>query len=297
LLARALVAAVAVCAWLTSIALPALADGHGHPPVTVGGDYHSGTVTTVVVAPGNDRRPRNDGSRSITSSSSVVTCRWIENSAYVEDTYLNLLDWGKPGGHWYDIKCSDDAVYRSIYVPPAANNVPPAVVVAGTLAQQAVNRLQLPIPALHVNPSGQALVGLPEWFWVDARQWKPLRQRTQAGPVWARVTATPVSTSWDPGEGSPAVSCPGPGTPYDPARPASAQRSDCTFTYTRSSAGQPQTGPHPNDRYFTATVTMTWSVSWVGAGGLSGTLPAITRSASFPIAVAEREAVVTAGSG
>jgi hypothetical protein len=45
------------------------------------------------------------------------------------------------------------------------------------------------------------------------------------------------------------------------------------------------------------TVTTTWSVSWVGSGGAAGTLPVISRSRTFPLRVAERQAVVTGGSG
>ena len=46
---------------------------------------------------------------------------------------------------------------------------------------------------------------LATWWWVDPAAWQPLRQRTQAGPVWAEVTATPVSTTWDAGDGSAVV--------------------------------------------------------------------------------------------
>ena len=41
-----------------------------------------------------------------------------------------------------------------------------------------------------------------------------LQQRTQAGPVWAVVTAEPTSTTWDPGDGSVPFTCAGPGTAY-----------------------------------------------------------------------------------
>ena len=299
MLARVVVLPLLVAGTLVT-APPARADGNGqgnNGPVTVGGDYHSGTVTTVVTAPGSSptSEPSNVGPSQ--ASTDGVTCTWTENSAHLEEIYVNWLGWGDTGGHWYDVKCSDGNVYLSLYVPPAANNVPPPVVLAGSLARRAVNELQLPLPDVHVNPVGEALVGLPEWFWVDASQWRGLSQRTQAGPVWARVTATPTSTSWDPGDGSPVVTCSGPGTPYDKSEPASAQSSDCTYTYTRSSASQPQTGPGANDRYFTVTVTTTWSVTWVGAGGMSGTLPVISRSRSFPLRVAERQSVVTGGSG
>lgn len=278
----------------------ALADTSPSPapgPVQVEGDNQGGYVTTTVTAPGQ-QSGHPDGPGSVeTSDESSVSCTWTENSGHLEDEYTEWLGWGEPGGHWYDVKCSDGSLYLSVYVPPAANNVPPPVVLAGSLARRAVNELHLPLPDVHVNPLGEALVGLPEWFWVDPSAWKSLSQRTQAGPVWARVTATPTSTTWDPGDGSPVVSCAGPGTPYDRTRSAASQSSDCTYTYSHSSADQPQSGSAANDRFFTVTVTTTWSVSWVGSGGTSGTLPVISRSRSFPLRVAERQAVVTGGSG
>lgn len=164
------------------------------------------------------------------------------------------------------------------------------------LAQRAESLLLLPAPAARHNPS-EALTGLATWWWVDPAQWRTLSQRTAAGPVWAQVTARPVSSTWDAGDGTAPLTCAGPGTSYSPNEPASAQSSDCTHTYTRSSAGQPQTGPEPNDRYFTVSVTVRWAVSWVGAGGTAGSLPPIGRRYSFPLRVAERETVMTSGSG
>jgi hypothetical protein len=275
------------------------ADGGGGPggTVTVGGDNRGGFVSTTVTAPGQRSNRATETAARTSSSGNQVTCKWIENSTHLENEYLHWLGWGKPGGHWYDVKCSDGSVFLSMYVPPAPNNVPPDVVLAGALAQRAVNRLPLPVPEVQLNPRGQALVNLPEWFWVPRAAWSSLSQRTQAGPVWARVSARPTSLSWDPGDGSPAVTCAGPGTPYDPTVSASAQSTRCSYTYTHSSAGQPQSGPSPNDRFFTVTVTATWSVTWVGSGGASGQLPVISRSRSFPLSVAERQAVVTGGSG
>jgi hypothetical protein len=106
------------------------------------------------------------------------------------------------------------------------------------------------------------------------------------------VTATPIDTYWESGSAdAPNVTCDGPGTPYDTSRPASEQHTDCYTVYSRSSADQPQRGPSPNDRYFIAAVTVTWRVSWVGAGGSTGSLPTIRRRTTFPIAVGEVQTV------
>jgi hypothetical protein len=201
------------------------------------------------------------------------------------------------GTWWAEFCPGRDEVGLPVFVPAEGQGAVRVTETPGTVARRAVKQLKLPVPKVGLDPRGQALVGLAEWFWIPRAQWRSLRQRTAAGGVWARVTARPVGTSWDPGDGSPAVTCAGPGTAYDVSLPASAQSTDCSYTYTTSSVGQPQTGSNPNDRFFTVTVTTTWKVSWVGAGGTAGTLPAMTRTTKFRLPVAQRETVVTGGSG
>jgi hypothetical protein len=266
-------------------------------PVIVTGDNQGGSVTTDVTAPGaSGTAGAPVGDTSPANARSAITCTWTQLSDFAEGLFFALGS-GAAGGHYYDVRCSDGSLSLAVYVPPSAPNVPPEVVVAGTLAQQATNRLPLPAPGAQHNPSSDALVGLATWWWVDPLQWRPLQQRTQAGPVWAQVTARPVRSVWDAGDGSDPVVCAGPGQPYDRQRPAREQSSDCTYTYLRSSASQPQRGPDPNDRFFTVTVTVYWQVSWVGSGGTGGALPEIARSSSFPLRVVERQTVVTDGSG
>ncbi|WP_344957709.1 hypothetical protein [Actinomadura miaoliensis] len=125
-------------------------------------------------------------------------------------------------------------------------------------------------------------MGLPQWFWVT--NWKPLTDRVQAGGVWAEVTARPTSLTINPGSGLPAVKCDGPGEAYDSGRSAEAQRSDCSYTYQRSSAGLPGSA-------YQVTVTVTWGGTWRGSDGAGGALPALTRSTAFPVRIAEGQAV------
>ena len=81
------------------------------------------------------------------------------------------------------------------------------------------------------------------------------------------------------------VSCAGPGTPYDPAVGADDQQSDCTYTYRRSSAGQPGGA-------FTMRVTTTWAVSWTVAGAPGGgSLGTAQRTTTSAVRVAEIQAV------
>lgn len=265
-------------------------------PIVVGGDKFGGYVDTTITVPAEPASPtKTDGSKS-GSGNDGITCSWTEESEYSQ----SLWDWlgaGEPGGRWYDVRCSDGSTYIGVYVPPSSGSVPPAVVLAGSLARSVSSRLQLPTPTVGRSPAGWALVGLPTWLWVEPGSWRVLRQRTTAGPVWAEVVATPVATTWDPGDGSAPFTCGGPGTVYDRSRPESVQSTDCSYTYRRSSAGQPQTGPDDNDRFFTVTVTTSWQVTWTGTAGSGGTLPVLTRTSSFPLAVAQRQTVVTGGSG
>jgi hypothetical protein len=275
---------------------PSWADDGGGVTVTPG----PGSVDTTVNAPG---QPGGTTTQPISTSSGGVTCKWtlddVDNTVMLQgaDPSSEAAKLARDGGLYYNISCSDGSYYPGVFVPGNSPNGNGPLPTPASLAQQAVNRLPLPLPVARHNPSGDALVNLATWWWIDPQQWKALTQRTAAGPVWARVRATPVRTVWDPGDGSDAVSCRGAGTPYDTGKSAGSQSTDCSSTYRRSSAGQPQTGAEPNDRFFTVTVTVYWRVSWIGAGGAQGVLPQMARTTRFPLRVAERQTVVTGGSG
>ncbi|WP_158566869.1 hypothetical protein [Actinomadura craniellae] len=157
-----------------------------------------------------------------------------------------------------------------------------AAVSPAELAMTKWERLPIPDPVVRTAPprGTDGLVGLPHWFWVV--NWHPLTDRARAGRVWTDVTARPQSMTIDPGTGRRAFRCSGPGTAYDPLRPAVLQRTNCSHTFPRSSAGRPG-GAHR------VRVTVVWSGTWVGSDGTRGTLPPLTRSTSFPVRVAEAQ--------
>lgn len=175
------------------------------------------------------------------------------------------------------------ALTRNAAVAPARQPQAPTVTPA-QLAQRQWRQLPIPAPEVRTAPprGSDGLVGLAEWFWVT--NWSTQSARAQAGGVWAEVSAEPTNLTIHPGRGLASVTCNGPGTPYDPRVPATAQRSDCTYTYARSSAGLPRSA-------YTATVTVTWGGTWSGSGGEGGTLPELTRSTSIPIRIAEGQAL------
>ena len=284
---RAVVFAVALT-FATAVASAARADDKPPPPsIQITGDYLDGQLTTSVASSGRE----GTSSQVVSTSSTADSCTWMQMFTWQR---LPLPPESVVHGTYWIRYCNNQG-YDGIpvLVPDSAINNPGAVVTPGLVAQKALNELQLPTPEAAHNPAGDATTNLAVWFWIPQPQWRSLSQTTRAGNVWARVTATPVSTSWDAGDGSAPVVCRGPGTPYDRSRPADQQSSDCTHTYTRSSVSQPQTGSDPNDRFFTVRVSVVWRVTWVGVAGAAGQLPDLTRVASFQLRVDDREAVVT----
>ena len=281
---------VANAAALLALGPTAVALADGHPdPVAVTGDNKDGVVTTQVTTPGaaGDRGPAS------ASNVSADSCQWMQ---VFEFERLPLPPPGVAHGTWWEQYCNGNG-WRGIPILVPNSSEQSAAVTVATLAQREVNQLPLPTPEVRRNPSGDAVVNLATWWWIDPGQWRQLTQRTQVGPVWAQVSARPVKSVWDAGDGTPPLTCQGGGTPYDTSKSAEAQSTNCSHTYTESSAGQPQTGPDPNDRFFTVTVTVYWQVSFVGAGGAGGSLPVMTRTTRFPLRVVERQTVMTGGSG
>lgn len=162
---------------------------------------------------------------------------------------------------------------------PAAPAVSP-----GQLALRAWREMPIPAPEVATAPprGSAGLVGLAQWFWVT--NWGARHDRVQVGGVWAEVTARPKRLAISPGVGQRELGCAGPGAVYDRARPALSQRSDCSHTYTRSSAGLPGSA-------YLVRVVMTWGGTWTGSGGAGGSLPGLSRSTTFRLRVAEVQAV------
>lgn len=157
------------------------------------------------------------------------------------------------------------------------------------LLQQALSELQIPTlqPGTAPPRGKDGLVGLPEWFWVPSGEWHPLSVTVSAGPVRATATAAPIALSFQPGGGLSGVSCPGPGTAYNPATSVARQRTRCSYIYRQPSSGQPGNA-------YQASVVITWRVWWTGSGGAGGLLNAgLPVPFSFALQVAQGEALVS----
>lgn len=188
---------------------------------------------------------------------------------------------GEGPGAWFRKICSTADGPSSatlVWIPRPAD--------PGQLAKQALDRVPLPQPAMQMNPSagGGALTNVETWLWIDPSQWQPVRASASAGGVTVTTTATPERVVFEMGNGD-TVTCGGPGTPYDPGRPAAGQSTDCSYTYRRSSAHQPGGRYLVTSRVF---YRVGWSASGIAAGGALGP---VSQTSSVRLRVAEIQAL------
>jgi hypothetical protein len=190
-----------------------------------------------------------------------------------------------PGG-WYDRVCYDanGAITQWSANWPVWLATPPPVVAPAVLARQAESMLTLPSVGIRVNPSGDQLVQLPTWLSLDPASWRPQSATAAVPGVSVTATATPIQAVWSMGDGG-SVVCHGPGRAWTPGTDPMAVSPDCGYKYNRSSAGAPGGA-------FTVSVTISWQVTWAGAGQ-AGTIPGLTTAGAVQVRVAESQTVIT----
>jgi hypothetical protein len=284
-LAAAAAALLLAVALLAAAVAPAAAGGSGgcNP-------YVNGTIVPVPCSSGSGSGGSGGGGGSSGHGGPVAINNTCTTTPLDKAQAQNLgLSWPPPKGQeWALMDClggktgpGPQAVL--VNIATGAPEVTPQ-----QLLDTALGELQIPYFGPHTAPprGHDALVGLPEWFWIPAGDWKSRSVTVTAGPVWATATATPVGLTFEPGGGLGAVSCAGPGTPYNRAKAASAQHTACSYTYQQPSAGQPGNA-------YQASVTVTWRVSWTGSGGAGGVLDAgLAVPVAFVLPVAQGEALV-----
>jgi hypothetical protein len=277
----ALVIAVSVLSAASLLAVPCRAAQAGTVGGNGSGDCFPVDYTWICVYNGD-----NGGGPGSTGSSSV-TCTFTPAPAGI----LERTGTGPPapGYQWDIMTCpgSRTVLGGELIQVNIKTGVPAVSPVE--LLKIAIGELSVPtLTPSTAPPRGKdGLVGLPEWFWVPAGEWQPISITVRAGPVWATAVAGPTSISYDPGDGGPAVSCAGPGTPFDRARPAAAQRTSCSYTYSQPSAAQPGGA-------YQAAVFVAWTISWTGSGGAGGLITnGYTTGTTFGVRVAQAEALVT----
>jgi hypothetical protein len=269
--------------------------------VVMAGSVVFATISPAAASGGGSCNPYLDGTIILVSCSSGAgvggdssggagstlddTCTF---AALDEVQVKNLgLSWPPPRGkHWALMECGAGAAPQAVLV----RNVTGAPAVSPRqLLVHAYGELYVPHlrPATAPPRGTDALVGLPEWFWVPAGEWHARSVTVTAGAVWATATAAPVSLTFLPGAGLSPVTCTGPGAAYNRHLPAAQQHTNCSYTYLQSSAGLPGNA----DR---ASVTVTWRITWTGSGGTGGVLDAgLAVPVGFSVGVAQGEALVT----
>jgi hypothetical protein len=274
---------------LVSGAAPVAASGGSSGNAGSGGcdPYVDGTVIPVPCSSSSDGG--GDGTGASGAGSTV-------NSSCTT-TVLDMgqakglgLPWPPPAGEsWALLACLEVTTGTIVQAVLVSNATGAPAITPQQLLVTALGELRVPYLSPGTAPprGHDGLVGLPEWFWIRAGDWHRREVTVSAGPVWATVTAVPIGLAFDPGAGLSPVSCAGPGTAYNPHRPATAQHTDCSYVYVQPSAGQPGNS-------YQASVTVTWRVSWTGSGAAGGVLSgALPVTVDFAVPVAQGEALVT----
>jgi hypothetical protein len=243
-----------LCAVLCTSSAPVLAGQgglQGYGSVS-GGTINAGASSSSAGNPGSEA-----GSSGGTSSSPAQACPYIPAPPNIA-AYLG--PGSTPQGAWYVLSCSlpvsMTGTYSPIWVPSTPTHAPTASVPG--LLQQAFDQAALLHTVINLNPPGEQVVNVPSWLWIAPNDWSSVVAHAAAGNVTATVTAKPISVVWNLGDGN-SVTCSGPGTPYDPSKPADAQSTDCSYTWRTSSVNQPQ-------GVYVVTATIEYDVTTVVTG-------------------------------
>jgi hypothetical protein len=190
----------------------------------------------------------------------------------------------EPGDRWVVVTCFVEWANAS-WVEAVYRVGDPAIV--AVMRRRAEEFLVVPVPRPRLAPpvGVDHLVGVPEFLAVDAAGFVPMSATAAIPGVSVTVTATPVLTRWEFGNGDSRV-CGGAGVPWSAGMSVSGA---CTYTFERAS-----TSPADPDGVFGVTVATVWQRSWSctpGCGG--GVLPQLLRPTGFPLTVRQAQAQIT----
>ncbi len=149
------------------------------------------------------------------------------------------------------------------WAPSAGNAGAPVLVDPVTLAEKAIERMELESPAIGMtplNPGAPLLVGMDAWLWIDnagPTGYGPITRTATAGPVSVTATARVAKVIWDLGDGT-RLTCRNEGTAWSPDQ-GTGPSPTCGHRYLAPSTEEP-------DGVFTVGATAHWQVEWAGAG-------------------------------
>ena len=149
------------------------------------------------------------------------------------------------------------------WAPSAGSAGAPILVDPVSLAEKAVERMELAAPEIGMTPMSAGaplLVGMDAWLWVDnagPRGFGPITRTATAGPTSVTATAEVAKVVWDMGDGT-RITCRSAGIPWSPAKGTGASPS-CGHRYLTPSTQR-------DDGTFKVRATTYWQVDWSGAG-------------------------------
>ncbi len=140
-----------------------------------------------------------------------------------------------------------------------------------------ITHLPAPEPLTSPPAATAVPVGQPVFFWVDPQQWRPIETTLEEGGIVAQVRARPETMRIVTGDpATSAVTCDGPGRPFDDstgrsARAQARHRDACVTSYATASAGHRSNRSTTRDDnrpdLWLGTVTVVWRAEWrVGDG-------------------------------
>lgn len=158
-----------------------------------------------------------------------------------------------------------------------ASDPDPGILLPGA-RREATKPIGPPQPDLSPSTSGVVNLGM----WLAVAPAGPISVEARLGPdVWARTTATMTETSFDPGNGDPATTCEGNGTPIPPSAVESVEEGPCGYTYRSPVDGG------------AITITSRWVVTWELSDGRTGADAPIEVTTVVPYDVDEIQTVGT----
>ncbi|MFD3313095.1 hypothetical protein [Streptomyces sp. NPDC058694] len=167
----------------------------------------------------------------------------------------------------------------------------PQAIDTETLAGLAYQQTKVPDTEISSAPEAKSTVNLPTWVWLDKATFKTVSVTADlpGTGLWATTTAKPVSLHVEPGtddaetypsSGECAINDDGSiGEPY--AKGKAEKTPPCGVRYLRSSGDDP----------YELRATLTWEISWEGAGNTAGDLPNGTFATTTEVPVQEIQSV------
>jgi hypothetical protein len=142
-----------------------------------------------------------------------------------------------------------------------------------TLAEYAYDKVKVPDTQVELKPEAKSTVNAPTWVWLDKGTFKEVKVRAELPNtgLWAETTAKPVALHLEPGtddaetfpsSGDCEINDDGSiGTPYKTGD--AGKTPPCGIRYLRATNGEP----------YELSASVTWQITWEGAGGDGGDLP------------------------